>query len=397
VFAGYEEFNEMSDFVCSPGEERPYNAVVHHRNIAAFTQTKYQQYYAGHPNPECYTWSKGWHEVQPGLRMEDYFTPPWADLVEQLASMLNGSVNENSLLGATAMEARATIRMLSNPYNLLKSDWRRIGKKLSLASLASKASNIWLETKYGWNAAKQDVKQIAETSKELFGPQAIQSLEEAMTRYSSSRVRAVPGDWEYLNCNAGMWDNRPRGLVGDAIAFGDGNCYRYKVNRKVRYGISCNQVAETADRWSRTKRFLDAWGFTPAKAFETLWEVIPYSFVVDWFVDPVGLWKIPSATARLTRVDVKRLGYSKLDEGQYFVHHAPTYAPYYGGAWAYISDFTPIGAGGIYECVPGRFRWYERHPGTPPTTDLVNSCFGKGLNLINGLSGLALSVQRLLH
>jgi hypothetical protein len=289
--------------------------------------------------------------------------------------------------------------MLRNPYSLLRGGWRKMVGDHSFAALAKRSSNIWLETKYGWQSAYNDVKNISSLLGYLYGESTTRKMiNDEERRWSTSRVyTARDNGWTYPFSASEDWENK----LGNRYPGGEwnpsfGNHVRYKRTLSKVCRVGCNQDMAIANRWSKTRAVMRALGIDVRGVLETIWELTPMSFVVDWFADPAGLLQLPASLARLNRRDISDIGYSTKNTYDVEIQMFPKYAPYYWGGWGHAYDTSWVVQERVVETGHQRSVTYHRTSGLPPSGSLVTSLLGKGFSAINGVSGLSLIVQRLL-
>lgn len=203
----------------------------------------------------------------------------WNDLRNNLL----GKVKESSWNAPVAMvEARKTIDMITVNVSRISSTYRALRQgKLGLAmdtlginqppsarrltrfdtaygtNPKGAAASAWLELQYGWKPLLFDVKNAAETlANRLHDPHSRRTT--ATVRKSISSVHKGDGV---------LIENSPRLLVNRRVDS------QSKISVSVTYELDYSASAATA------------LGITnPALV---AWELVPYSFVVDWFI-PVG-------------------------------------------------------------------------------------------------------------
>lgn len=180
-------------------------------------------------------------------------------------------VNSSAVLaGEFVHDIDQTLRMLRRPLKssveLVRKMWtyrkKRVKKTARSAILASK--DAWLEYRYGWKPLMMDADSI------------IQASNQRGNTWRRFVARAHRGDhfnfsdsYDELVSTLGLW------VVGSSSLEIERRC-----DAGVIYEVGASQSPDLAAR-TLGLRLRDV----PA----TVWEIIPYSFVVDWFVN-VGDW-----------------------------------------------------------------------------------------------------------
>lgn len=397
----------IDDWVCAPGERRVVNPVYHNRHLSAAIGNRRTIRFVDANTPDA--------EVEEyGARVRYYPSAPawdadWAQMCIDLSKKLNGSHSEGLLLGVTFAELRKTIAMIRNPFGLLKADWRKIVRNLSASSLSKKAANCWLEGQYGWKATYRDIKVAAKTYESWDKRLQLDPWELLYDRYSiSTKEEYGCGQWVYpLGRSEADWTGKRDNYTGSYPYYlGRGGDVRIRILRNTaKYNVGCHQNLDVAERWDRTRAALNALGLDLSSMVDTLWELVPFSFVVDWFVDPLGLWHLPGAINRLHRQDVEMPSYSMKFERAYTAQSYFNWPLYFGpvtgslgqqSPWTYktIEQFLP---GGHMTSTEGRSVLYRRYSGFPDLSALLSSLAGFGLSTLQGISGASLAIQRALR
>jgi len=404
-----EKTSNLTDLL-STKAARPYNPCSHTKITSSFLipqQIDEKVYGVG----TLYNWSVYLQRHSPNLPI--YMVPPdtaysnnlstaisgvdWTSDVETLANLVKGLVNSKTLLAVSIKELPETIRMVCNPFGLLKSHWRKQVEKLSASQLAKKNANVWLEYQYGWNSTYIDFKNFAKSSSRY-----LSSLERytqtALERYGkkSNTILQAPAptisnsDWStfksYVTSNTG---HSPGYVPFSRIVFSPG---------VLTTNVSCLATNALNASVSRLAKLSFAYGLNPNQLLESIWEALPYSFVVDWFVNMDLLWRQPriqNALGALASASISNLGYS-----------AKAQFPFYGEIliddWSsynwdptYWSLRTGQSGNNVLRGSPGHVTRYERHVGLP---DMSTSFWAyRGLRCSQGISGGSLILQRLLR
>lgn len=277
-------------------------------------------------------------------------------------------------------EMKQTRDMVKSPFKFLSQDWPRLARggreaikkasrrKASLAEALTrtgfdKGSNLWLEAHYGWDPLFMDIANVA-TSASSFSSEydRYKNGDPSWTKFRSTQsissetsndVTAL--DWlETTNSEllrvTGSYRVKPAGSTGYALS------YPNFLAKKM--GLNLTSVASAA------------------------WEVIPYSFVLDWLI-PVGdlLTKLTNTQCEFDLQNVSHHHILRGEQTRYFKLGAPINHPY-GGA-----EKTQ----GWIKAWKSSSQQYSRNYGIPKPTGIA---FG-GLTTTKVMSGLSLIAQRL--
>lgn len=404
---GSFRYETMVDELTPIGQKRRVNLCDHARSFGnAITFDTWVQY-APDPSklPICYL--SYVLKARPVTNLS-YQLPAgdWSGLAGKLADQLNGRIDEGSLIGVSAIELAKTIAMIRNPFNLLKPDWRRHTHSanahhtaLQLARQgARKASSIWLEHRYGWNALWQDIKAIAKTTAKMISDQgptddgdgldAITNKEEFADIFPSVIYNTgdSPSSWASSENGTYQWWS-----AGSAASY---KLRLRTLSSKGVYRVGCKQKVDAAIRWSRTKRLINAYGLDASSIANVLWEIVPFSFVIDWFVDPLGIWQSPAVSRRLGQSDVVDLCHSLKIEGSFSFDVRLIGNPHRNESeWIYRS--TAAGGPGYFKNVgSASFRKFIRGSGVPAEAGWSSLLESKDLTFIQRISGIALLAQK---
>jgi hypothetical protein len=175
-------------------------------------------------------------------------------------------------------ELRETMRMLRRPAEGLWKGVERYAQDLEKANrlnrrryfkkdqpryirnLTQTAGELWLERAFGWLPLMHDIEDAKKAHNSLFEKERIVRL------------------------NAGGMDMKDLTYPSSSNGFSFGMFYNYQqvdfTTHTVRYrGAARAQAATTAQ--DRLARF----GFTPSEFIPTAWELLPWSFLVDYFAN----------------------------------------------------------------------------------------------------------------
>jgi hypothetical protein len=186
-------------------------------------------------------------------------------LVRAFASMNSGDV----LSSVSFAEAGKTINMLRKPMSgSLKLLDKCIGRKLSLikrgATVVQAATDAWLEYRFGWRPLLQDIEGLAKASVAQYPGEFLQVAKGTAKREAKASFQRT-----------GMMSPR----LGTGLA-------NFSAKRKISATAKCYFNISGLSRAEYQAR---AFGLGLDTVPSHIWEVVPFSFVVDRFVD-VGSW-----------------------------------------------------------------------------------------------------------
>lgn len=405
---GYRSCSSLQDTVTPKGHRRAINACVHLTNHGAsdFSEQKFQSLYSWAPDPfQRTTPLRCSIQWWPG-----YLALPEPDLGEYLHNLvgqLNGAIQNGSLLGVTLLEVVKTAQMMSNPFSLLSNSFasliaskrfrrsylRRLKGTKSLAHFARRAADYHLEFKYGWQALMYDIRSFCKTTADVFTP-AHQELKDSLSqRYSAGSRLTVdlpeyvyPGGYTEHQWESDWYGSYPYG--------GPFNWVRVKPGKaEVTYRIGCRQMYRQLNTLDKFYRIFHAYGLTADDLFTTLWEAMPYSFVVDWFVNLRGL----TSTFDLSRLSVlgaTDLVFSSKLKIDYMIEwKLPPPSWVYGAIWN--PAYQCVGNTCSRSATAGVYTSYQRSAGFSNLEDIRAVCFSQGLSTAQTVSGIALILQKL--
>jgi len=330
-------------------------------------------------------------------------TPNWGGLVDELAATLAGRSKRACMLAVSLKEIGSTVQMFRNPFSLLKPSWRKVAKHHPARTLASKGANVWLEYQYGWKSFYNDLNSFSQAAgKSVVDVMNNDSDVPELSRFSATQADsgAFPVMFGgYMHDEAG-WNSiftNPR----DHAYY---SSYRIMPSWSCKHRMFCQYDGATLDGASVTKKLLSNFDLVNWQSIrDVLWEVIPYSFVVDWFVDMRGLWA-PLNYAYISHLASGYVGHST----KYSYSYSCQYVP--GFRWMYTNyddwnQYLPSPRMGYYPnevvvdtplVAMGDGMEYWRSPGIPPSQDWYSPITSRGLSLTQLASGASLIAQRIL-
>jgi len=390
---GYSVVGIISDVISPPGT-RPYNAVTHVRSEGGLSRIRIHGWFGG-----AYSSFATGEFITPVVMLADgrEASIPWGPMLTELASRIRDSSLPGSQLLVTLAELEKTIQMVKNPFGLLKKSWRKEAGNLTAATLASKGANLWLEGRYGWQAMLYDLKGFAKSWK------TYNRLTESPTYSGKDRFSMQ----SVTSTSSSSWVGMSEGLLseGNGIATGisgvansvgspwlNTDTYGVRVFPKiVKYCVGCKAsmaLDHLRTQWESAQAALHC---KVSDILPTLWELTPYSFVVDWFINTRAISGILQAQELLRSASCTDLGYS-IKETTSFV---PFIVGAYWGPWRCkvgVQVFeSPIDVS--LDCVPGKLVKYTRFAGLPGLS--LAQFAGTDLSLIHKADGIGLIIQKL--
>lgn len=173
-----------------------------------------------------------------------------------------------TMIGGTATAIAKSVRALrkgnfAGAVNVLlsASNGHRYAIKKGSPSIKKSLANNWLAIQYGWKPLLADIDGAFQALGTLSNRQALGS--QVVHRVTASASAST--------------ETSSRFTIANYPAL-DGGSTLQSVQTRTRYGI-CYRVSDP------TAAYLQQMGFT--NPINLLWEILPYSFVVDWFL-PIG-------------------------------------------------------------------------------------------------------------
>jgi len=346
----------------------PINGAVRVPNLPANNwpgSTNWTHY--GQSNPQSYQVAitpQGWQGTYNQLPATGLSEPDWSSLVDQVGQQLDGHMVVGQNLLVDLMTITQTLGMFKNPFGL-----RKLGKtldKLSLSKIAKLGASSYLEYKFGWENIYRDMVQLAMVWGEVRHHK--EYLKTTAQKFVSCAARAQQ---TITNpSQPGFSTIGSDGVIG----------FHPKVTRMERVGCFSLDIQRkpAALCWSTFDQVTSRLGVRDV--LTALWDVVPYSFIVDWFTHVNRV--IRRQQTDFGSFDIRRMGYSYKDKWYARLDWTST-------AYAYGGDLITSGSG-PESCVQEK---YTRIAGFPPNTSTVG-LFGN-LNKTQIAEGLALIVQRI--
>lgn len=395
--ASIKPYSQLESYIqdVHPSKKQDFNPVYHVRSSAAAFEGKFLYEYEPPKSPCILTIHGGARYVAPSPST----SLNWGGALDELAAGLSGRIQDSCMVLLSLKELGDTYKMFRNPFNLLKpSNWRKVSKQHPARTLASKGANVWLEYLYGWKSFYSDLTSFSKSCGSAM-IDYIQSgyAQEVLSRFSSTTTNSGTHPNAYFGYSAfsdAAWANN-LARVPSEMQQSDLRICNIHWSQSGRVGCWClNRCFSPLNKMSRILARFDIASYQSLR--DLLWEVIPFSFVIDWFVDCRGIWS-PMNRMIISQSAQKWLGYSTTTLTQYDVEFMPgSFQPLrnLGGDWGgmpvAVSDrVVRSGHAGVHKV-------YQRVAGLPPTYDFHNVLENRGLSLTQCLSGLSLIAQRIL-
>lgn len=387
VQLGVSRREVIQDWVTDPGEKRGYNYCSHIKTTASVSRGKYNCSFSP---PEPLNGTVEWSIpvlAHSALQPEFDFAP----LVTSLAEKVRGSLNSQSYLWVTMAELAKTWAMVRNPMSLLSPKSLALNGWKTAAQLAKTASSLWLEWRYGWKPLMGDIKNYCNSYVTYTNEARRIGLAQDSTRFAERGTSTVSASPTYWGETEQEWKERRLDPLGTCFSVSNSNrgwaravFSPYTVSAAV--GTRGDLVARKFN--SRLRLATAVLNAGPDALFSTIWELLPFSFVVDWFINLRGIMGL--ADSRRFLADLGGIGYSVKWKQDYIVHYLPDRFPWYR-RWPYYYSPTVAIRDGSIESQHGTRSGYVRNPGLPGT-DISEFC-NTDLSLLHKLDSVGLIAQ----
>lgn len=385
-----------------PGRRR-YKAILHTKEEAAILGESVTTLHFTPPSPLSF-----WLKMKGYMTRSMPSTPgsvPWTDLVVDLSKQVTDAIRTDFMGAVFLKEFGETVHMIRNPFGIISPALRRAiprGMTAHTLSSSKNLSSAWLEYRYGWTPLLGDITNFSKLWCKLReSPEfdkVLQTWSRLSARYESYLDCPPPA---YKNgCSEVIWNSS----LNDPNWFNvsiQGACGYYRLVTDaivVKANVSCEKLVPFGRAFSLIKQISILLGLGNwMQIRDTLWEVLPFSFVVDWFINFNQVW-LPAAHARLQQADIQNLGFS---EKRTMYWHPEVLLMYFAGVWGI--QVLPGGGSFLPSATQGRLirsrggvtTSYQRSVGFPPLTEeIVRS---EGLGILHTLDGVSLFLQRFLR
>jgi hypothetical protein len=222
-------------------------------------------------------------------------------------------------------ELKETIGMIRRPMQALRNscgaylDSLKKAKRNNPHTWKRGIAGTWLEHSFGWTPLLHDVKDAYE---------AYFHLTDAVDR-TQVPVSGFGGDaFAYPNGTFSVPGPVAIGSGGIRIQYsGEQRCVeKYVVKFK---GMVTKSIAAT-----KLERGIEAYGFTPSEFLPTAWELLPWSFLIDYFTD---IGEVISAnvtdTTRIAWTNVSQVNLQLIQQTCGYLNPPPTYKTEHKSGW----------------------------------------------------------------
>lgn len=261
---------------------------------------------------------------------------------------VNNVKNSEWDIGTFAAELNKTHDLLSNvKTRSLKRVGKILDRKIGRVRTLAEFADAWLEYRYGWRILMYDIESAA---------QSYESLKEKhlLKRYSAHESM-IDVRYRHSNAFGGFGTDGGTNISLNAL-FGVPGGTDYVTNKKVDIRVGAG---------ASVSEFLGSRAYT-LNPLLTTWELVPFSFIVDWFID------IGAAVGASTPTFGRDLAYVwKSVRHEISIQSSWAIQAYKeDSSYTYVSDAT--GSGNTKRIL------YER---TPITFQPMNLSFNPQLNL----------------
>lgn len=391
----YKDYSRIADYP-SPGTWQRYNEVSHTRlRPVALSHLVFQWDFdteIGSTPPLFQTY---------GL----YFSPTtnvplqldWNTVIDQFAAQLQSGTSQDSFLMPYLLQMGQLVRMVRNPFGLLTPGWRIIAGRHTADQLAKRSANLFLEYQFGWRPLRKDIENTAKTAATIlarYGSQLVERRVRCSTQATESHR------YLYGTYSESQWNAAQALSSYDNIVNAGGLIYRilnYKIQTK---GVLSGHLSDDVSRMVlKLGSLADKLGLTLTwrNLRDVLWEVTPFSFVVDWFYDFSKVWRPFNEAAISSYTGLSRVGYSIKTETSCQLECLAcrpsllSANPHSMNLWYGMRPWNPQSPRKTSETAIAVS--YSRTLGLPPDSSTIIR--GKGLSALQGAESTSLAIQRM--
>lgn len=377
----YDDRQTMTDVIdMGPGHYNPVTHVKRHK-IPVYVRGAYS---APAINPNNLPWNSEVRWTQDRTWLMEEITPSglvyngtlltpsipqadWASLVDQVGSQLDGRMQVGQNLITSLVQVSQTVGMVKNPLNLKRLP--RLLRSKPLGALSRGIASSYLEYQFGWKNLWRDVKQLACVFQEVsnhrdYLMETVNKFVSLSARQTSRVLNPSVGTFASIGSNPSYILLRPSCTDAENVY-----CFSLDLRR-----------TEAALAWSKLDQVFARLGANDVAS--ALWDLVPYSFVVDWFTHLNRM--LEQGPVSWQKYDLRRIGYSIKTVWHVKFRVTSTASSQIDGKVISVDYYTEPGVAQTA---------YTRFPGFPDGTSSVG-IFGD-LNKTQIAEGLALIIQRL--
>lgn len=172
-------------------------------------------------------------------------------------------------LAVATAEGRKTVQMMWDGLQTLgkayksfrKGRFKQAARDLKIGEIEEALANNWLAYQYGWKPLISDCAGLAETHREQMA-----SPREQVFKVVARKTQVVTGHRKITN-----------------FVLSNHHAHAYSTD------VFVARAGMLLECTSKVDQFQASVGLSPSDILLTAWELVPFSFVFDWFVD-VGTW-----------------------------------------------------------------------------------------------------------
>lgn len=241
----------------------------------------------------------------------------WATSLSGLANSVDHIIENKSLLLVSLYEMRKTWEMIKNPLSLLNPSAYLKRGKATAAQLAKFGSGIWMGINYGWRPLLYDIEGYANAFGTYNGARTKVLPKLELSKYRNNAMLTVSTPDPTMSDSA--WNALVASVQAGYISTAPSSGFPYQRTRliyktpTVSATVTCSVKDSLLAADSQIRQAQALLGLTAKQIVATLWEVVPFSWMVDWFVNMKGLgtlYTIANAQRTLNQVAVRNECYA---------------------------------------------------------------------------------------
>lgn len=238
-------------------------------NQISYDWMEYGQSFGPVDSPGSFSFQLVYGDAMMSLPDPTFPAIDWSDLVYRVGSQLDGRMTTGQNMITSLVQIAQTVGMIKNPFGLCKLVKSGM-PKATLSKLLKLPANAYLEYQFGWKNFKKDIDQVIKVWNEVRTHQ--QYLKESVDKFVSMSARQT--------------DKVSTSIYPQPIFNSMGQNYFSLVphvayvERVATFSLDVRRE-EGALIWSNFDQVVSRLGARDVAA--ALWDLVPFSFVVDWF------------------------------------------------------------------------------------------------------------------